>query len=44
MKNENDAVTLTDGRHLPVYNHTAKRRSPLNVTGSSNGEAWPAGL
>lgn len=26
-----DAVTLADGRHLLVYNHTVKGRSPLNV-------------
>ncbi len=26
-----DAVTLRDGRHLLVYNHTPKGRTPLNV-------------
>ena len=26
-----DAVTLRDGRHLMVYNHTWSGRSPLNV-------------
>lgn len=26
-----DAVTLADGRHLVVYNHTHSARSPLNV-------------
>ena len=27
-----DAVTLRDGRHLIVYNHTTQGRSPLNVS------------
>ena len=35
-----DAVTLTDGRHLLVYNHTPKGRSPLNVALSSDGKKW----
>jgi predicted neuraminidase len=35
-----DAVTLADGRHLLVYNHTEKGRSPLNVAVSENGSAW----
>jgi len=39
-----DAVTLRDGRHLLVYNHTAKGRSPLNVAVSSDGRTWQAGL
>ena len=26
-----DAVTLADGRHLIVYNHTPKGRTPLNI-------------
>jgi predicted neuraminidase len=39
-----DAVTLRDGRHLLVYNHTAKGRSPLNVAVSSDGETWQAAL
>ena len=39
-----DAVTLEDGRHLLVYNHTAAGRSPLNVALSSDGEAWSAAL
>lgn len=39
-----DAVTLRDGRHLLVYNHTAKGRSPLNVAVSSDGQLWQAEL
>jgi predicted neuraminidase len=39
-----DAVTLTDGRHLLVYNHTARGRSPLNVAVSTNGTDWQAAL
>jgi predicted neuraminidase len=35
-----DAVTLSDGRHLLVYNHTKQGRSPLNVALSDNGQAW----
>ncbi|HEX6986045.1 MAG TPA: sialidase family protein [Planctomycetaceae bacterium] len=35
-----DAVTLADGRHLLVYNHTEKGRTPLNVAVSQDGEAW----
>lgn len=37
-----DAVTLRDGRHLLVYNHTAAGRSPLNVSMSTDGETWQA--
>jgi len=37
-----DAVTLADGRHLLVYNHTTKGRSPLNVAISSDGKNWSA--
>lgn len=37
-----DAVTLSDGRHVLVYNHTEKGRSPLNVAVSENGESWHA--
>ena len=33
-----DAVTLKDGRHLLVYNHTPKGRSPLNVAISEDGQ------
>jgi len=39
-----DAVTLADGRHLLVYNHTRKGRSPLNVAVSSDGVIWQAAL
>jgi predicted neuraminidase len=39
-----DAVTLEDGRHLLVYNHTTKGRSPLNVAVSTNGTDWQAAL
>ncbi|QDV45315.1 Arylsulfatase [Stieleria neptunia] len=41
-----DAVTLADGRHLLVYNHTIKRgpfpaaRSMLNVALSTDGKQW----
>jgi predicted neuraminidase len=37
------AVTLKDGRHLLVYNHTLRGRSPLNVAVSSDGREWKAG-
>lgn len=39
-----DAVTLKDGRHLLIYNHTERGRSPLNVAVSSDGKAWNAAL
>lgn len=39
-----DAVTLRDGRHLLVYNHTAKGRSPLNVAVSTDAKEWQAAL
>lgn len=39
-----DAVTLKDGRHLLVYNHTPKGRSPLNVAVSKDGTTWQAAL
>jgi predicted neuraminidase len=39
-----DAVTLRDGRHLLVYNHTPKGRTPLNVAVSSDGKTWEAAL
>jgi predicted neuraminidase len=37
-----DAVTLADGRHLLVYNHTTRGRSPLNVAVSDDGKTWQA--
>ena len=39
-----DAVTLKDGRHLLVYNHTPILRSPLNVAVSADGKTWKAAL
>jgi predicted neuraminidase len=45
-----DAVTLSDGRQLLVYNHNTrdgsknKGRSPLNVAMSKDGENWSAAL
>jgi predicted neuraminidase len=39
-----DAVTLKDGRHLLIYNHTAKGRSPLNLAASTDGQTWHAAL
>jgi predicted neuraminidase len=39
-----DAVTLRDGRHLLVYNHSARSRSPLNVAVSKDGKEWSAAL
>lgn len=37
-----DALTLADGRHLIVYNHTPRGRSPLNVAISSDAQHWQA--
>lgn len=37
-----DATTLADGRHLLVYNHTTRGRSPLNVAVSTDGKVWKA--
>jgi predicted neuraminidase len=39
-----DALTLRDGRHLLVYNHTPDARSPLNVALSRDGVTWEAAL
>ncbi|MBC8113095.1 MAG: exo-alpha-sialidase [Candidatus Saccharimonas sp.] len=39
-----DAVTLADGRHLIVYNHTPRGRSPLNVAVSTDSKEWQAAL
>ena len=35
-----DAVTLKDGRHLLVYNHTPKGRTPLNIALTRDGRSW----
>jgi predicted neuraminidase len=35
-----DALTLADGRHLVVYNHSETARSPLAVAVSRDGRAW----
>jgi predicted neuraminidase len=37
-----DAITLSDGRQLLVYNHSDRDRSPLNVALSSDGDHWQA--
>lgn len=37
-----DGVTLADGRHILVYNHTSRGRSPLNVALSLDDKAWQA--
>jgi len=39
-----DAVTLQDGRHLLVYNHSTSERNPLNVAISKDGEKWASVL
>lgn len=45
-----DSVTLTDGRHLLLYNHTQRNsgsprgRSLLNLAVSDDGETWHAAL
>jgi predicted neuraminidase len=39
-----DGVTLKDGRHLLVYNHTKSGRSPLNVAVSTDGKSWQAAV
>ena len=35
-----DALTLRDGRHLLIYNHSATDRSPLCVALSRDGKIW----
>jgi predicted neuraminidase len=35
-----DGVTLKDGRHLLIYNHTPRGRTPLNVAVSTDGKDW----
>ena len=37
-----DAVTLVNGQHVIIYNHTSRGRSPLNVAVSADGEHWGA--
>jgi len=37
-----DAVTLENGRHLLVYNHTTDARTPLNLAVSDDGRKWQA--
>lgn len=37
-----DAVSLSDGRHVLIYNHTARGRSPLNLAISQDGQKWMA--
>lgn len=39
-----DAVSLKDGRHMLIYNHTPKGRSPLNIAISKDGKDWSAAL
>jgi predicted neuraminidase len=39
-----DAVTLADHRHVVVYNHTPKGRSPLNLAVSNDGQNWRQAL
>jgi predicted neuraminidase len=39
-----DAVTLRDGKHLLIYNHTPRGRTPLNLAVSQDGQQWSAGL
>jgi predicted neuraminidase len=39
-----DAVSLTDGRQLLVYNHSTDARTPLNVAISGDGKTWEAAL
>ena len=39
-----DAVTLKDGRHLLVYNHTTRGRGTLNVAVSKDGKNWQAAV
>jgi predicted neuraminidase len=35
-----DAVTLSNGSHVLIYNHTSRGRSPLNVAISADGRKW----
>ena len=35
-----DAVTMSNGKHILVYNHSETERTPLNVAISDDGENW----
>jgi len=35
-----DAVRLTDGRLVMVYNNTTRGRTPLNLAVSADGQTW----
>ena len=39
-----DALSLMDGRQLLVYNHSSRRRSPLNLALSEDGGVWRRSL
>ena len=39
-----DAITMKDGRHALIYNHTTKGRTPLNLAISTDAHAWQAAL
>jgi predicted neuraminidase len=39
-----DAVTMKDGRHALIYNHTTKGRTPLNLAISTDARTWQAAL
>lgn len=38
-----DGATLADGRHVLIYNHTPRGRTPLNVGISTDGKTWRPG-
>jgi predicted neuraminidase len=39
-----DALTMNNGRHALIYNHTPKGRTPLNLAISHDGINWDAAL
>ncbi|HEY2342032.1 MAG TPA: sialidase family protein [Chthoniobacteraceae bacterium] len=39
-----DAVTMKNGQHALIYNHTANGRTPLNLAVSGDGKSWNAAL
>lgn len=39
-----DALTLKDGRHVLVYNHAERARTPLNIALSTDGQQWRPAL